>query len=300
VLPGFWDRPEAPLVASATAEVRLRRSDADGAHALALEAVDRAGGGPTGGPWLAHSTLMLTTYFSGDLREGARRQEVLRAVASEQGDADPLGRAVSGFLAVTIASYSGTEEGAEPALDLLEAVADETRCPSIQGMARLSAGRMLQPSDPVAARAALREALELALSVDNSTIAAQSRWALADLTAADDPAGALAELRSLLTESRAIGDDGELQQVLLRIFGPLVSLELDHVAVLVSGLLETTVWRHAVRYLAGLGRLAQRTSADERSAAAVRASALGLSGIVDEVMAAVDALGDSPAPIRSS
>ena len=300
VLPGFWERPEAPLVASATAEVRLRRSDAEGAHALALEAIDRAGGGPTGGPWLAHSTLVLTTYFSGDLREGARRQEVLRAVTTERGDTDPLGPAVAGFLAVVIATYGGTEEAAEPALAELEAVAAETRCPSIQGMARLSAGRMLQSTDPAAARIALREALELALSVDNSTVAAQSRWALADLTASDDPAGALAELRSLLAESRAIGDDGELQQVLLRSFGPLVSLELDQVAVLVAGLLEATVWRHAVRYLAGLGRLAQRTSADERATAAVRARALGLSGIVDEVMAAVDAFGTDPAELRSS
>ncbi|MGH9275516.1 MAG: adenylate/guanylate cyclase domain-containing protein [Acidimicrobiales bacterium] len=300
VLPGFWDRTEAPLVASATAEVRLRRSDADGAHALALEAVERAGGGPRGGPWLAHSTLMLTTYFSGDFREGARRQKVLREVTSDRGDTDPLGPAVAGFLAVVIAAYGGVEEAAEPALALLEEVAAQTRCPSIQGMARLSAGRLLQSTDPPAARTALRDALELALSVDNSTVAAQARWALADLTATDDPAGALAELRSLLAESRAIGDDGELQQVLLRSFGPLVSLELDHVAVLVAGLLEDTVWRHAVRYLAGLSRLAQRTSGDERSAAVVRARALGLSGIVDEVIRAVDAFGGSPASLTSS
>jgi hypothetical protein len=292
-LPGFWDHREAPMVASTVAEVRMRHSDTNGAEALAREAIERSapsGAGGIRGPWLAHSTLTLTTYFKGDFRAGWRQQQVLDAVAEQQGDDDPLGLAVAAFVAVTIATYAGTEERTAPARARLESVAERTRCPSIMGMARLAAGRMLQSSDPTAARVALQAALELGLSVDNGIVSTQARWALAELTAADDPGGALAELRKLMAESRATGDDAQLQLVLLRSLGPLVSLELDDVAVLVAGLLGGTVWQHAVRYLASVGRLSVRTSDEARAAAALRAQALGIAGVVDEVVLAVDAL----------
>ena len=193
--------------------------------------------------------------------------------------------------------YAGVDHLVEPALIVLADVAAQTRCPSVEAIARLAEGRARIDSDPVAARRLLLDALDLATSVDNVLMATQTRWALAELSAADDPAGALRALATLLHELRGGGDEAQQQQALLRSLGPLVSLGADEPALLVASILDRTAWGNAAMYHAAQQRLVDRTEPDAQEAAASRARALGVVGVADAVVTAIDDLGRA-APAR--
>jgi hypothetical protein len=285
-LPDVWDQPGAPWVAALTAEACLRRGSYDRAEELATEAFDRAGADDQ--PWMAKTTQMLVAYVRGSFGRGMRIQSDVYATVDAHGDV--YGSAAAALMDLIVLLYAGRDAEAGPALARLEAAAAATGCPTVRAMACLSEGRVRQAQDPAGARVLLQTSLELALSVDNTLIAAQARWALADLAAADDPAGALDDLRGMLAELRAADDNALLQQVLVRSLGPLISIGADDAALLVAGSLEGTVWAYAVRYLASLGRLEARTEPGARQAASVRARQLGLLGVADEVVTAVDRL----------
>jgi predicted ATPase len=289
LLDGVWDQPQAPVVAGLAAEVRMRQGNPDGARQLAIETIDRVGETDPRA-WLAHSTRCLMTYITGDYALGDRYQRLLHALTEGLVDTEPLAPAIAAYVGATIMIYGGQDALVEPQLQRLARVASSSGCPSIRAMSQLVEGRFRLSSDPALARSVLQDSIDLATSVANVQVTGQARWALAELSAADDPAGALAALRTLMTEFRSAGDEAQQQQALLRSLGPLVSLEADAAALLVASALAGETWGNTVLYLAGRARLAERVSPEDFEAAARRAASLGVLGVVDEVLEAIDGL----------
>ena len=175
------------------------------------------------------------------------------------------------------------------ACSVVRSVARATGCPSIEAMADLAEGRARMGTASAEARPVLERALELALGVDNLLVAAQARFALAEIDANDDPAGALRRLSALLDELRTAGDDAQSQQALLRSIGPLLSLGLGEPARLAAAVLDTPTWDRTVLHKAAVQRIAVAGAPEVWEASRRRAADLGLQGVVDLVVDAAEA-----------
>ena len=203
-LPGFWDQPEATTVAGLAAEIRIRRADFDGARRISAAAVDHAGADHPA-TWLAHSTLGMAAFAAGDLDGGRAEHAQMRETGRGPGrDVDPFAPAVAAYMTATVRSYGGADPGGAAA-----GRPDRRTWPGRPGARRSrrwpawpKAGRS-STSDPTAARAPLQRALDLAIGVDNRVLAAQTRWALAEVATADDPEGALRSSRACCTSMQA-------------------------------------------------------------------------------------------------
>jgi predicted ATPase/class 3 adenylate cyclase len=285
---GFWSRPEATIVGGLAGEIHIRRADFDGARRIGKAVLAHAGEDDPA-TWLTHSSLGMAAYASGDFDKGRAAQERMRAMAQAYTDVDPLAPAVAGYMTATVLSYAGrTSRALRYASDVAD-WARETLCPTIASMANVAEGRALLHENPVAARAALQRALELATSVDNRVLAAQTRWALAEVATADDPEGALRSLQDLLHTMQSERDNAQGQQTLLHSLAPLLSLGADEPALLAAAALDPS-WGHTVLHQVARQRLAARTDEATWKGATARADQLGVAGVIAEVTLAIDGL----------
>ena len=268
-LPGFWDQPEATTVASLAGEIRIRRADFDGARRISAAAVDHAGADHPA-TWLAHSTLGMAAFATGELDAGRAEHARMRETAEAQAATDPFAPAVAAYMTATVRSYGGATQAALRQAALIADVARATLCPTIEAMACVAEGRALVNEDPTAAREPLQRALDLAIGVDNRVLAAQTRWALAEVATADDPEGALRSLQGLLHEMQAEQDTAQGQQTLLRGIGPLLSLDAVGPALLAAAALDTPAWDHTVLHRVARQRLASRADGPAWEAATAR------------------------------
>ena len=287
--PDFWDHPAATVIGGLAGEIRIRRADFDGARATAKAVLDHAGADHPA-TWLTHSNLGMVAYVGGDFDAGRAAHDRMREAAAAYAEVDPLAPAVAGYMVATVLSYAGATRGALRFAADVAAVAEATLCPTIESMACVAEGRALVNEDPARARGPLERALDLAVSVDNRVLAAQTRWALAEVATADDPTGALRSLHELLRIMQSEDDNSQGQQTLLRSIGPLLSLGADGPAMLATAVLDTPTWETTVLHRVARQRLVGRADPAAWDAAVARATELGLRGVMVEVTAAIDHL----------
>jgi predicted ATPase/class 3 adenylate cyclase len=288
-LPAFWDQPGAVTIAGIAGESRIRRADFEGARRFADAALTHAGPGHPA-TWLSHSNLAMVALAGGDLKGGLRAQATMREMAAARAEAEPFAPAVAAYMTVTVQTYGGNTAAALEEAKVIAEVARRTGSPSMESMALVAVGRALVDADPATARPSLERALDLAVSVDNGVLAAQTRWALAELASADDPTGALRTLQELLHLMQLDTNEAQAQQTLLRSVGPLLSVGLVDQALLATAALDLPAWDHTVLHRVARQRLAERTDTTAWAAANARSAELGLSAVITEVAAAIDAL----------